>query len=380
MHATPLIRNTLPLILSLGTALLAGQELAPIDHRVTAVAAGDAGRHTYRIPALVVCPSGTALLFSEGRIDSNNDEARIDLVVQRSGDHGRTWSTPTVVVPAGLSGHFSGNPAPLVDPVSGRVVLLFTTDNQRAWCIASSDDGLTWSTPNSLAAACAALPYPTVRIATGPGHGIALRGGRLLVPIWLSDRLRSEQDTDSTPTRHRAGVLLSDDGGNTWRAGGLVPPTIPRLHECLVTEVSDGSLLMTIRARGAGYRAVSRSQDGGETWSDASLEKELPCPTCQASILTLADGRIVFANPAVHNPTPYSAEARRRLTLRLSADAGKTWPGSWLIEAGPSGYCDLALSGDGHLLCTFETGREIYNERIDVVRIPVAALPDKPRN
>ncbi len=364
--------NLLAPLLVIGSGLLVSAEPAPIDQRCIVVKAGDCGRHTYRIPALIVTPAATALLFCEGRRDSARDEGRIDLVALRSEDHGRTWSEPVTVIASGDGGSFAGNPMPIIEPSSGRLLLLYTTDNTRAWVTESADDGRSWSPSRSLDGARDALPYPTVRIATGPGHGLAMRSGRLVAPIWLSDRLRADQDRDSTPTRHRAGVLTSDDHGVTWQAGGLVPADIPRLHECLVAEDATGGLVMTIRARGAGYRAVSRSRDGGLTWDAPQLDRNLPCPTCQASLLTLPDGRLAFLNPAVN--VRNNGIERQNLTLRLSPDDGRTWPSAWQVEAGQSSYSDLAVTADGHLLCAFEAGSATYHDQIVVARLPLQAL------
>ena len=49
------------------------------------------GYHLYRIPALVVTPSGTVLAFCEGRRYTGRDDDEIDILLRRSFDGGRTW-------------------------------------------------------------------------------------------------------------------------------------------------------------------------------------------------------------------------------------------------------------------------------------------------
>src|SRR5690606_5026964 len=59
----------------------------------------------------------------------------------------------------------------------------------RVFAMCSADDGATFSAPVEITAALEAFRerYPWRVIATGPGHGIQLDHGRLVVPVWLSD-------------------------------------------------------------------------------------------------------------------------------------------------------------------------------------------------
>ncbi len=82
------------------------------------------GYHTFRIPAVIRAADGTVLAFAEGRVDSSADSGDIDLVLRRSTDGGRTWGPLQLVGDNGPNTF--GNPAPVVDPASGEVVLLTT--------------------------------------------------------------------------------------------------------------------------------------------------------------------------------------------------------------------------------------------------------------
>ncbi len=84
---------------------------------------GEGDYHTYRIPALAASPSGRLLAFCEGRRDSQSDTGLIDLLSRWSDDGGDTWSDSRVVVTE--AGMTCGNPCPVVDHESGRVVLTF---------------------------------------------------------------------------------------------------------------------------------------------------------------------------------------------------------------------------------------------------------------
>ena len=120
---------------------------------------GRDGYHTYRIPALAVTTAGTALAFCEGRRNSRHDHGEIDLLVRRSTDNGDSWSEPRLVV-AG-SGQTAGNPAPVVDRMTGRIWLPFVRNDplgtvervvrRESWrhpyMTFSDDDGRTWAEP-----------------------------------------------------------------------------------------------------------------------------------------------------------------------------------------------------------------------------------------
>ena len=120
-------------------------------------------------------------------------------------------------------------------------------------------------------------------------------------------------------------------------------------------------LVLNMRAQQAGYRAIAESSDGGETWSGPWLDRTLPDPACQASVLRLRDGRVLFSN--------LPGEVRSHLSLRHSLDEGRTWSAPRLLEAAPSAYSSLAQHADGTILCLYERGRDRYHERISVAHV-----------
>ena len=182
----------------------------------------------------------------------------------------------------------------------------------------------------------------------------------------MRDRRRGTQCEMSSTGRLAEGCRAehdlpgSDDDGRTWKTGHLVSPDLSRLNEATVLERDDGSLGLNMRGHDLGFRALSGSTDGGVTWSSPVLDRSLPCPTCQASILHLSGREAIFSNPA--------SNRRTNLTIRWSDNDGRTWRHSRVLNAGPSGYSDLAVTEDGHLLCLYECGTKAYNERITITR------------
>ena len=365
------------LILSLSFNVACGQEEASRQDDITQpedairqnlFVSGTNGYHTYRIPALEITTKGTVLAFCEGRKTSQEDTGDIDLLLKRSEDNGRSWSEAAIVYEVGGEAEITiGNPCPIVDRQTGRIHLLFVQDYHQLFSTYSDDDGLSWSTPREHTAILDEWDYPLVLIATGPGHGIQLSSGRLVAPVWICDRERKDRYENTTKDRIRSGMIYSDDNGQTWQTGGLVPAEIAMLHEATIVERQDGSLLINMRARAAGYRAVATSTDGGLSWTDPELDRQLPDPTVQGSLIQLSNDTILFSNPAVHSPAGVQSASRNNLTMRLSPDGGKHWTHARTITEGPSAYSDLAVTNDGKILCLYENGKENYRAKISLL-------------
>ena len=275
--------------------------------------------------------------------------------MRRSLDGGRTWQPVQVVYEEGGDQPITiGNPCP-IPAADGTIHLLFCRNNRQAFCTKTTDDGRTFSHPLEITAALRPFAFSFTRLGTGPVHGIQTAAGRLLAPLWLNDKIGQD---------YRSGVAYSDDGGTTWQAGGLVPADVKGLNECTVAELPSGKLLLNMRNRQAKCRAVATSADGGLTWSRPQLVEELVDPQCQGALLRLpgsGQARLLFSNAA--DPK------RLRLTVRLSADGGRTWTAGQLLHAGPSAYSDLAVSADGTILCVYERGRKSPYEQIALARL-----------
>ena len=162
-------------------------------------------------------------------------------------------------------------------------------------------------------------------------------------------------------------TLVSDDRGVTWKAADLVahdPDAIPDPSEATLAELADGRVQLNVRNESKHLRrAITTSADGATGWTPLKLSEDLFDPTCAASLIRVpgnpreAAATLVFSHPDNRTGkapgTPGSRE-RRGLTLRLSADDGRTWPLHRVLDPGPSGYSDLATGPDGSLWCLYE--------------------------
>jgi sialidase-1 len=219
--------------------------------------------------------------------------------------------------------------------------------------VSSSDDGVTWSPPREITRDVKKPEWTWY--ATGPGHGIALKRGRLVVPC---DHVvgRSRNYAESA----RSHVIHSDDGGKSWRIGGVVGPGT---NECTVVERAGGALYLNAR----NYvlprrRAFAWSRDGGVTFEARGWDKALIEPICHASVVGLPDpdGRVLFSNPA--------SEKRERMTVRLSDGDLKSWPAARVLHSGPAAYSDLAVLPSGEIGCFYERGEKGPYEKITFAR------------
>lgn len=329
---------------------------------------GREGYHTFRIPALLVTPKGTILAFCEGRKHGRGDSGEIHTVLKRSLDNGKTWLPLQVVARDG--GNTVGNPCPVVDRTSGTIWLLLThnlgKDNEKSirdgtskgtrgvWVTRSTDEGATWSKPANITRDV--KPAHWTWYATGPGIGIQLTSGRMIVPC---------DHTEAKTLAMRSHVIFSDDHGETWKLGGVLDP---QTNECQIIQRQDGSLLLNMRSyHGKNRRAIATSDDAGKSWSRVVLDSALIEPVCQASLIRTSDrvkDRVLFSNPA--------STRREKMTVRLSEDGGKTWIAERLLYAGPAAYSSLAENTEGRFLCLYERGKKSPYETITLARFDLA--------
>jgi sialidase-1 len=252
-------------------------------------------------------------------------------------------------------------------------VAVFHHDYARAFTLHSDDDGATWSKPAEITEVFHAFKpnYPWVVCANGCGHGLQLRNGRMIVPVWLSNGGKGELGPKHRGHRPSdVALIYSDDRGVTWRRGDFVArhdqivAGVKAVYpsETTAVERSDGSVLFNMRSESARQRRlVAVSPDGVSGWSGHRWDEALLDPVCMASLLRYdwpvegKPGRILFSNPDNLEQTMTTwAKDRKRLTIKCSADEGQTWPVSKVIETGPSGYSALARLSDGTILCLYE--------------------------
>ncbi|WP_330973732.1 sialidase family protein [Niabella digestorum] len=333
----------------------ASATLEVVSDSVVVFAPEDGKYASMRIPAIVVTQKGSLLAFGVGRINSGSDWADMDLLLRRSEDGGKTWGPIQVVAPR-AGGKPTDNPVPIVGK-DGIIHLLYQRDYAYAYYIRSEDDGLTWSVPMNITATFLSFKkeYNWKVLAPGPGHGIQLKNGRLLVPVWLADSDKLLPHRSHRPSR--IATIYSDDNGKTWKAGALIPdvPGFKNPSETMAVELADGTVMLSIRNESdKRRRGVAFSKTGIAGWSHPEYVEDLFEPICMGAILKAhyrGKDILLFSNP---DSKHIEKHPRQNLTIKVSYDMGKTWPVQKVLQEGSAGYSDIAVK-DNILYCLFET-------------------------
>lgn len=326
------------------------------EQQVLFRAGQDPGYACFRIPAIVKSTDGTLLAFAEGRVLNCGDAGDIDIVLKRSTDGGRTWG-PLQVVNEG-AGDTHGNPAPIVDRETGRILLAETYNTGRTDsgnCSVpcdrtphlqySDDDGVTWSEPRDLSDEILPAHWNSW-YATGPVHGIQLtRGkhaGRLVFGV------NTETWDGSRVTANHAALIVSDDGGDHWRIGATDSWPIAaedgtfrqKPSEVTLTERTDGTILISGREQDGtdlGHRTQTYSRDGGDSFTGPFRDlPDLYTPQVQGATLRLGN-RLLLSAPA-------DPDRRRTMMIRSSWNGGTTWDSvdrGRVVTTDWSGYSDM---------------------------------------
>ncbi len=330
--------------------------------------AGTDGYKSYRIPAIVALPDGSLLAFCEGRKHGSGDFGDIDIVMKKSKNGGETWSDLQVIVDA--DSLQAGNAAPVVDLTDpshpkGRIFLFYNTGNnnegevrkgnglREVWFKTSTDNGRTWSQPVNITAQVHRPNQPEANPAyhftddwrgnaNTPGHAMQLEWGKYKGRIFVAAN-HSSGNPQKNFTDYAAHGFYTDDHGKTFHLSATI--AIAGSNESTAAELSGNGLMMNSRNQRGDVRAriVSMSKNGGATWDTSYVDKALPDPVNEGSLLTVGEKNgkaiLAFCNAA-------DTARRDNLTLRISEDDGKTWTKQFVIDKSSNGKGDDSAYSD----------------------------------
>jgi len=157
------------------------------------------------------------------------------------------------------------------------------------------------------------------------------RSGRWVLPYWneraMIESPAANPDCGKLNGKEGAGVLLSDDHGESWYPSETIRGKNTWLIENAVVELEeDDHLLMVFRTK-AGYVFRSESLDGGQTWTEATPMRDVPNPNSKIDMIRLQpSGLLALAfNDHAKHPAKGCSRCRTFLKVALSSDEGKTW-------------------------------------------------------
>ncbi len=306
---------------------------------------GDFDSKFYRIPAITTLPDGTIVVVADKRIETLNDlPGKIDVVVRRSTDGGRTWGPYITVAEHDSMGGY-GDPAIVYDRRTGDLIVISSHGNglwdkspSHTSISRSHDGGLTWEKPVDISDQIFTTdpngkqPIKLTAAFASSGRALQLRNGRLMFVL-----VTRKDGVDPFPCY----AIYSDDGGRTWKAS-KTPGTLDG-DESKIVELPNGDLLMSIRARFGKTRKFSLSKDKGVTWTELTEGYDnLPDVKCNGDIIPIRyNGKDILLQSLPAGPW------RSNITIYASSDGGRTWPRSYQVMHGPAAYSTMTLMPDG---------------------------------
>ena len=356
----------------------------PIEVDLSALKYHDFDGFGVHLPGLIVTTQGTAIAVCQKRHGSMGDGGnQVDILMSRSEDDGATWQRQEVIFEE--EGAYTYLGPIFEDCTTGAVFVVFwkmpadilddlgyfseyAKGGGGFYLLKSTDQGRSWSEPLYVS------PKPNADDWVGwPNncvHGIQLtfgsRKGRLVIPAFLY----KEGESGQVPGV-RGGLLYSDDGGQSWSAGAVLPEGS---DEVSLVETAAGGIYISYRKNtlATGKRHFARSVDSGETFSEHGQHEEVPDANLHAGLIRCRggeggnEGLLLFSNPS----------PAKDMTVRISRDEGRSWGFARRVEQGLSRYSDLAVTPDGTILCLYTNGVVRDREKISVARFNLEWLAD----
>lgn len=286
-------------------------------------------------PWVTISPDGVAfqmaLSTSVGTFIAGSANA---MLVSRSTDGGRTWSNPATLIRDGAT-HFNDKNTITADPTDARYAYavwdrLVATGGGPSYFARTTDGGLTWEAARSI--------YDPGLLSQTIGNVIAVLPNGTLVNLF------AQLDTVGGATVASLRIVRSTDKGATWSPSIRIADLLsigardpdagtPIRDSALIPQIAvapNGDLWVAWQdARFSGGArdgiALSRSTDGGATWSPpVQVNSEPNVQAFMPSIHVRADGTIGISYYDLRSNTPDPSTLPTELIFARSAN-GATW-------------------------------------------------------
>ena len=273
-------------------------------------------------------------------------------VLQISNDRGATWGSPFVIYPDGADTGGQWDSQIVVDPVDGQTVYASFMQNNKSDIIVakSTDFGATWS-------------Y-VIADATNAGTDkpiLTARGQDVFVAYNHAQTIWGAYSHDGGATF--AEVKINQNGKLGWSlaGGGTVTPNGNAYFAWAGYESNGG-------AKGKVNLFVSRSTDGGATWTTKTIDVSTSPPDCAAFLCGWAylGAQLVMTSDANGNiyllwNSGSTARGPERIYFAKSTDGGNTYSTKIDISTAPAGthhaFPAIAAAGNGDVRISWMDAR-----------------------
>ncbi|QKJ63384.1 LamG-like jellyroll fold domain-containing protein [Flavobacterium sp. M31R6] len=318
---------------------------------------GDAGSASYRIPAIITAADGSLVTVTDKRWNGAGDlAAKIDPVVRRSTDNGKTWSAPVTIANFG-GPNGAGDAVLVIDKATGNLLCLFVAEKgffastptnpiKIQYC-RSTDNGITWGAPvditNQIYGAGCSNPITQnwLGVFIGSGRAHQLRDGSIVAALTVRESSGGINNY----------MMSSTDGGITWT------PSTGRAEtggdEAKIVELNNGNLMMSIR--NSGTRRFNVSTDKGLTWGTAYNQADLTDPNCDGDFIRYTSTLDGYDKNRLLHTIPFAGN-RTNVSVLMSTDEGASWPVRKTIFSGASAYSSITVLPDGTMGIYYENG------------------------
>ena len=312
----------------------------------------------YRIPAMVLDQHGNIIAASDRRYESNGDlgNHKIDVVIRRSNDNGKTW-TPQLYIAVGdtsSASTYGYGDAAMVRTATGRIVCLLSAGKNNFFrgmhnigLTYSDDDGKTWTAPRELTTSNFRDEPHQLTDSLGfwsifptSGKGLLLPNGRIMFAANCID----QPDTYTIDCY----MLFSDDNGESWTIGKQC--AFHGSDESKLCLTNEGQLLLSVRQDGK--RGFNLSPDNGENWLTQWHTDDMQGNACNADILYYSRSTEGERDILLHSLI--NDKDRKNLSVFRSTDGGKSWHEFINVQPGGSAYSTMLKLANGDVALLFE--------------------------
>lgn len=303
---------------------------------------GDYDSKFYRIPAIITAKDGSLVIFTDKRKENEVDLPEdIDILCNYSTDGGLTWSEPyTLAQGFGYMEGVGDCAVTYTNDENGLIAVFVggqgfwtssSTNPNRTYKSVSYDNGRTWSEPEDI-----------THFIFGDECNDSIRrrwrssfcasGNGLLASNGRIMFVACVRETAAYSINNY--VIYSDDNGHTWNVSGRASVGG---DEAKLIELKNGDILMSIRTKGE--RMYNISCDGGITWNEThSTWPDLLDPACNGDIIRYDENTLLHSLP--------SSEGRHDVAIYVSKDEGKSWPHKKIIVPRYSAYSSMCILPD----------------------------------